>query len=187
MPPRAVLGPARACRRPASPGIACDYGCMSRPFELTPSQRLLLQVASPRAANFVQWWEGRQRLKHERYLSFVEIVEAGNADSLEALLNRANADDDLSDFTEAVIEHVLRESSRVKVEAFGRLLSLMSTTVDDARVDEAWLLLRAAAELDPPHLKILRAYVRTATAITESTTTGSPRCSSAAPWCSIRC
>ncbi|MEX2197073.1 MAG: hypothetical protein WD844_17510 [Thermoleophilaceae bacterium] len=113
-------------------------------------------MASPRAANFVQWWEGRQRLKQERYLSFVEIAEAEDVGSLDALLDRARDDDELSDFVEAVIEHVVKESSRAKVAAFGRLLRLMTDTGDDTQVDEAWLLLRAVAELDPPHLRVLR-------------------------------
>jgi hypothetical protein len=129
---------------------------MATPLELTPSQRLLLQMASPRAASFVQWWEGRQRLKHDRYLTFVDVAEASDAGSLEALLARAQADDGISDLLEAVIEHALKESSRAKVEAFGRLLHLVASAPADSKVDEAWMLLRAVSDLDPPHIRVLK-------------------------------
>ena len=129
---------------------------MAPRFELGPSQRLLLQIVSARAASFVQWWEARQRLKQERYLSFAELVEADDVGSLDSLLSRARSDDELGDLVETVIEHVIKESSEAKVAAFGRLLRLVSASVDDASVDEAWLLLRAITDLDPPHLRILR-------------------------------
>ncbi len=124
-------------------------------MKLSPTPRLLLKVASPRAANLVEWWEARREIKQVRYLDFVDVVEAGDLGSLEALLRRAAVDEGLSDFVEAVLERVTAEASREKIDAFGRLLRLVAQDIDRAEVDEAWLMLNAVSDLDPPHLRVL--------------------------------
>ncbi|HEX4806268.1 MAG TPA: hypothetical protein VFU94_10220 [Conexibacter sp.] len=124
--------------------------------ELGPNRRLLLRTLSPRLASLVQWWEERQRIKQQRYLDLIDLAEAHRVGQIDELLRRSAVDENLGDFVEALIDLATQTSSRRKSEAFGRLLALTAADVEHEPLDEAWLLLNAVADLDPPHLKVLR-------------------------------
>jgi hypothetical protein len=120
-----------------------------------PDINLALKLLAPRAAAVKQWSEERAQLKEERLLAFGVAAEAASSISLESLLSRCRESDEHSDFAEAVLRMAVAEASRRKTAALGRLLAL-GLQEGDAEIDEAWLMLNAVADLEQPHLRVLR-------------------------------
>lgn len=122
----------------------------------TPEINLALNLLAPRVASVKQWAEERRRLKEERLLTFGLATETASTASLADLLSRCKESDELSDFAESVLRMAVAEASRRKAAALGRLLAIGLREDGEAEIDEAWLMLNAIADLERPHLRVLR-------------------------------
>ncbi len=133
-------------------------GSELNPSELpfNPEFKLGLALLAPRAAAVNRWMEERRTLKESRLLEFTAAAEASSAGSREALMARCRENEELSDFAESVLRLAVAEASRRKTSALGRLLALGLGEDQQTEIDEAWLMLNAVADLEPPHLRVLR-------------------------------
>jgi hypothetical protein len=124
--------------------------------DFTPEWKFAINVISPRPlAAFSEWMEERQDRKRKRLMEFAVEVATRSGTSLEDLMARCAASDELSDFAESVLRLAAAEASRRKTVALGRLLALgLGDNTTD--IDEAWLILNAVADLQQPHIRVLR-------------------------------
>lgn len=154
------------CAQPCSAryaGVVCGgqaqpprFAMHGSELDLKPEINLALNWLTPRGAAVKQWMEERASLKEERLLTFGTAAETASASTLADLLARCRASEELSDFAEAVLRLAVVEASRRKTEALGRLLALGLGDNETPEIDEAWLMLNAVADLEPPHLRVLR-------------------------------
>lgn len=120
-----------------------------------PTTQALLKIVPKVGSVLAEWRQDT----YERDLRRVQVMSeaAAEAVDLEALLDALHTDEVLSDMFRTAVEAAIRAGSEDKLRLLGRALASGALAKDDARVEEAEQLLRAAVELDPVDLRALLA------------------------------
>jgi len=122
-----------------------------RPLEL-----FLLRLSPGLEGPLAELWkdlsEERKAREIERAGTFLDSVKGDEA-TLETIVRRMLESERVADLFEGAMDAALRTSLEKKRQALGRVVR--ATLLDDARVDEAELLLRALGPLEQPHVHLL--------------------------------
>jgi hypothetical protein len=125
-----------------------------------PTTQALLKLVPKVGVVLAEW---RQET-YQRDLRRVTLMSEAAADEVDlaSLLDALHTDEALSDMFRMAVEAATQASSEAKLKLLGKALASGALAEDDAAVEEAQQLLRAAVELDPVDLRALLALRGTA-------------------------
>lgn len=120
-----------------------------------PTTQALLKLVPKLGSVLADW----RKDTYERDLNRVRTMSAaaGEKVDLADLLDALHTDEALSDMFRTAVEAATRAGDDDKLRLLGRALASGALAEDDAAVEEAEQLLRAAVELDPVDLRALLA------------------------------
>lgn len=120
-----------------------------------PTTQALLKLVPKFGSVLADW----RKDTYERDLNRVRTMSAaaGEKVALADLLDALHTDEALSDMFRTAVEAATRAGDDDKLRLLGRALASGALAEDDAAVEEAEQLLRAAVELDPVDLRALLA------------------------------
>jgi hypothetical protein len=120
-----------------------------------PTTQALLKLVPKFGSVLADW----RKETYERDLHRVQTMSAaaGEKVNLGDLLQALHTDEALSDMFRTAVEAATRAGDDDKLRLLGRALASGALAEDDAAVEEAEQLLRAAVELDPVDLRALLA------------------------------
>lgn len=112
-------------------------------------------VSPERAAFLLEWSERHLTRAAARLEAALEEAERASRMPATELMARISESDQLLAMLTTLVETAVRTSLESKVRLMGRALGSGAIAQDDAEVDEAQLLLRVLADLEPAELRIL--------------------------------